>query len=102
MDITEAIAEFDGAGGAIAAPPLSTSGGLAGSTASEAGLLYIGGQQYATMVNFDIAITYEDADASKAGGGIKVIPFRVGAETSSTQANTTVSRVQFAIPLKLS
>lgn len=54
-----------------------------------------------TIVDFDIAVTVEDSSKGGAGGGIKV--FGIGANLQGEQSSkdTTVSRIQFAVPVLL-
>lgn len=54
-----------------------------------------------TIVDFDVAITAEDADKVEGGAGIKVLAIQFGAIGESSSKDTTVSRIQFAVPLLL-
>mgnify|MGYP001241895983 CR=1 FL=1 len=73
-----------------------------------------GGHQYAahsrfaassqlksTIVDFDVATTAEDADKVGGGAGVRVLSIQFGAKGEVSSKDTTVSRVQFAIPLLL-
>lgn len=85
-----------------AKPKMKTKGDLAGNAAGTAGLLYLGSRTgYATLVNFDVAITAEENEASKAGGGIRVYFAKAEGGVESTSSSSSVNRVQFTIPLKL-
>ena len=54
-----------------------------------------------TIVDFDIALTVEDSAKGGGGGALKV--FGIGANLQGEVAtkDTTVSRIQFAVPLLL-
>lgn len=54
-----------------------------------------------TIVDFDVAITAEDADKVEGGAGVKVFSVQFGAKGEVSSKDTTVSRVQFAVPLLL-
>ncbi len=54
-----------------------------------------------TIVDFDIALTVEDSSKGAGSGGLKV--FGIGAKLQGElqSKDTTVSRIQFAVPLLL-
>jgi hypothetical protein len=54
-----------------------------------------------TIVDFDIALTVEDSSKGSGGGGLKVFGFNANAQGELSSKDTTVSRVQFAVPLLL-
>ncbi len=54
-----------------------------------------------TIVDFDVAVTAEDMGKVGGGAGIKVMSIQFGASGETTSKDTTVSRVQFAVPLLL-
>jgi hypothetical protein len=54
-----------------------------------------------TIVDFDVAITAEDAAKIEGGAGIKVLSIQFGAKGENSTKDTTVSRIQFAVPLLL-
>lgn len=54
-----------------------------------------------TIVDFDVAVTAEDAGKIGGGAGVKVMSIRFGATGETMTKDTTVSRVQFAVPLLL-
>jgi len=54
-----------------------------------------------TIVDFDIALTVEDSSKGVGGGSLKVFSFGAKAEGEVTSKDTTVSRIQFAIPIML-
>ena len=54
-----------------------------------------------TIVDFDVAITAEDSDKVEGGAGVKVFSVQFGAKGEVASKDTTVSRVQFAVPLLL-
>lgn len=54
-----------------------------------------------TIVDFDVAITAEDSDKANAKAGVKVFSVQFGVDGEVTSKNSTVSRVQFAVPLLL-
>lgn len=71
------------------------------------GLMFVGwgdgdGVNYATMVDFNIAVSAEDSEAAKAGGGIRVVSiFSADGQVESQTSNTSVSRVRFQLPLQM-
>ncbi|QWF70570.1 hypothetical protein KEF85_14765 [Methylomonas paludis] len=54
-----------------------------------------------TIVDFDVAITAEDSDKVEGSGGIRVLSIQFGAKGEAASKDTTVSRIQFAVPLLL-
>ncbi len=54
-----------------------------------------------TIVDFDVAITAEDNNKVEGSAGIKVIAVQFGAKGETSSKDSTVSRVQFAVPLLL-
>lgn len=61
-----------------------------------------GSAAYATFVEFDVAVSVEEAESAKAGGGIHVAAmFKAGGDLESQTANSSISRVRFHLPLQL-
>ena len=54
-----------------------------------------------TTVKFDIAVTAEEASSAQGGGGLKVAVVSLGAEGKTSLSNTSVTRIQFAVPVLL-
>jgi len=54
-----------------------------------------------TIVDFDIALTAEDSSKTAGGGGLKVVGIGANIQGESSSKDTTVSRIQFAIPILL-
>lgn len=54
-----------------------------------------------TIVDFDIAVTVEDSSKGGGGGGIKVFGIGANAQGEMSSRDTTVSRIQFAVPVLL-
>lgn len=50
-------------------------------------------------ISFDVAVTVENATAGKVGGGIHVVGIKVGGDTSETVSSSSVSRLQFSVPI---
>jgi len=50
-------------------------------------------------VEFDVALTTEDASGKKAGLGIFVAPLSVGVQGTAEQKSITVNRVKFSVPM---
>jgi hypothetical protein len=50
-------------------------------------------------ISFDVAVTAENATAGKVGGGIHVVGIKVGGDTSETVSSSSVSRLQFSVPI---
>lgn len=56
---------------------------------------------YATMIDFDVAITAQESEGAAGGAGIKVVSlFNASGEINSETVNSSVSRVRFKLPLK--
>lgn len=55
----------------------------------------------ATVVKFDVGLTVEATDSTKAGGGLRIAIFNAGIEGESAGKNTAVNRVQFSVHLGL-
>lgn len=65
-------------------------------------VVYISGVQvHIKDVSFDVAITASDEQSAEAGAGIKVWGTRLGADGKISSENSTVSRVQFSVPIVL-
>ena len=54
-----------------------------------------------TIVDFDIALTVEDSTKGSGGGGLKVFGIGANIQGEASAKDTTVSRIQFAIPILL-
>ena len=53
-------------------------------------------------MEFDVAVTASSESGDKIGGGLRVLEFfSASGETTSTAANSTVSRIKFRVPLQL-
>jgi len=68
---------------------------------AKAGFMALGHREYATVVNFDVAITVDERESASAGGGIKILPFRVEGETGAINAQQSASRIKFPVTLYL-
>ena len=54
-----------------------------------------------TIVDFDIALTVEESSMGSGSGGVKVFGIGANLKGELSSKDTTVSRVQFAVPLLL-
>lgn len=54
-----------------------------------------------TIVDFDIALTVEDSSKGTGGGGLKVFGVGANVQGEVSSKDTTVSRIQFAVPILL-
>ena len=54
-----------------------------------------------TIVDFDIALTVEDSSKAEGSGGLKVWGIGANVQGGVASKDTTVSRIQFAIPILL-
>jgi hypothetical protein len=54
-----------------------------------------------TIVDFDIALTVEDSSKGGGGGALKVFGMGANVQGEVSSKDTTVSRIQFAVPLLL-
>jgi len=52
-------------------------------------------------VSFDVAVTVSSDAATKGGVGIFVAPIALGTRGESKRQDTTVSRIQFSVPVVL-
>lgn len=59
------------------------------------------GGQYAQNVSFDVAVTTIEASSSKGGARLAVAVFAAGRDKQSNRTNSSVSRVQFTVPVFL-
>lgn len=76
--------------------------GMFASAKVTAPVVYISGVQvHIKDVSFDIAVTASDEQSAEAGAGIKVWGARLGADGKVSSENSTVSRVQFSVPIVL-
>ena len=53
------------------------------------------------IVNFDVALTQEDAKESKGGIGVFLGGVGLGAQGKSDSSSSSLSRIQFQVPLLL-
>ncbi len=53
------------------------------------------------MVDFDVAVTALDGTSTKGGIGVVAGVFALGSQGQSSNQNTSVSRLQFKVPIKL-
>ncbi|MFX4222378.1 MAG: hypothetical protein ACMVO3_16230 [Thalassobaculum sp.] len=111
--ISEAVREFSAQSdetGASATPHLD--GGQDPAVWAQNGLLLTStirdglgrhqGRRFATVVDFDVAVTTTEAEGTAAGGGIQIVQvFKAGVDTTAESTNTSVSCVKFRIPLEL-
>jgi hypothetical protein len=61
----------------------------------------LGDYSATTEVNFDVAVTTSDESGKSGGAGIFVAAIGIGGKSESVTSNTTVSRIQFTVPLVL-
>jgi hypothetical protein len=54
-----------------------------------------------TIVDFDIALTVEDSSVGSASTGLKVFGIGANVHGGLSTKDTTVSRIQFAVPILL-
>ena len=54
-----------------------------------------------TIVDFDIALTVEVSSKGSGGGGLKVFGIGANVQGELASKDTTVSRIQFAVPILL-
>ena len=79
-----------------AKPDLSTQDDLAAKSIAQAGMLYLGkfSGGYASIVDFDVAVTTEEAENAQASGGIRIVSvFRADGSVESQTANSSVRAV---------
>lgn len=57
------------------------------------------GEKHVQEVSFDVAVTAETARADKGSAGIKVMGIGIGGELADSATNSTVSRIQFKVPV---
>lgn len=61
-----------------------------------------GNLQPVFMVDFDVAVSADTKKSSEVGGGIRVLELLSGGAKRSTDAHdSTVSRIKFKVPLRL-
>lgn len=54
-----------------------------------------------TNVEFDVAVTVTDSSSGRAGGGIKILSFNVGAHGEGKIEAKAVNRIKFSVPVAL-
>lgn len=52
-------------------------------------------------VKFDVAVTAEDGTGTRAGVGVILAAFNLGAQGESKNAHASVNRIQFEVPISL-
>lgn len=50
-------------------------------------------------ISFDVAVTVQEEENSDGGAGLSVMGIHVGGKASSAQTNSSVSRINFKIPV---
>lgn len=59
-------------------------------------------QQQLSTVDFDIAVTSDEAQAGRSGAGVRVIGiFNAGGQSETSTTASSISRVRFSVPLSL-
>lgn len=105
--IADAAKEFGDSREDEASPYPSVRGAVDEKMWSNHGLLFLGfgdevGARYASIVDFDVAVTAQDTDSTQAGGGIRVVSvFSAGGEMQTQSTNASVSRIRFKLPLQI-
>jgi hypothetical protein len=94
--VNEAHAQVKELGGAV--NPSLNSGH---ETASKLGFLYTKDSAMAPIVQFDVALTVTEGTGTKGGIGIFAGAVNLGSSGQSQNEQSSVSRVKFAVPLKL-
>jgi hypothetical protein len=59
------------------------------------------GRLKSTIVDFDIALTVEESGKAGGSGGLKVFGMGANIEGEKASRDSTVSRIQFAVPILL-
>ena len=59
------------------------------------------GLQHVRDVTFDVAITAGDEQTAGANGGVKVMGLQLGGSGGVRYENSSVSRIQFVVPIAL-
>jgi hypothetical protein len=80
-------------GGVVSPAPEDTYGGNATPLRTDRGTV--------RTIRFDIATTVGDGVESKGEGGIFVSAIKLGGGRSSSQTNSSVSRLRFSVPIVL-
>lgn len=82
--------------GAEVNPHLSASGEFM----SRAGILHTG-RDAAHLVQFDVALTVNEGTGTKGGIGVFAGAINLGSAGESKTESSSVSRIQFSVPIKL-
>lgn len=54
------------------------------------------------LIEFDVAVTVSERDIANGGAGIKIAGFiNIGGDLQNENANQSVSRIKFSVPLSL-
>ncbi|OIQ94370.1 hypothetical protein GALL_236170 [mine drainage metagenome] len=83
--------------GAKVNPHLRTSFEQAG----KLGFLQTGGDGFAQIVQFDVALTVTEGTGTKGGIGVFAGAINIGSSGQSQSESSSVSRVKFSVPLSL-
>jgi hypothetical protein len=86
--------------GVIISPKISTNLNYA----SDHGYLWAGSADkggYAQILKFDVALTVSEGTDKKAGIGVFAAAVSIGGSGSSSATQSSVSRIQFSVPLVL-
>lgn len=59
------------------------------------------GRRYLTNIEFDIAVTASNEDATNAGGGLRIQVLNLGLSTANKESNQTISRIKFSLNVAL-
>lgn len=98
--VTEAVVEFgDGTKYGATANPFV---GIPTKDGAQLGIISEYGGQPTVIVNFDLAVTIEESGKVEGGAGLKIATLvELGGKGSEESTSKSVSRVQFALPLRL-
>lgn len=73
----------------------------AGQEATDKALFGGSPRQLIQIISFDVALTVEQHDGGKSGIGVFAGGFGLGAQSNEARGSSSVSRVQFTVPLAL-
>lgn len=87
----------------VKAMPISGQGidEKAAANLAKMGFIKVGTWNYATVVNFDVAVVAEEGENAKAGGGLKIFPVQLGGNLEASKNQASTSRISFPISLMI-
>ncbi|WPZ33158.1 hypothetical protein T8K17_18175 [Thalassobaculum sp. OXR-137] len=106
QQISDAALEFDAEKDAKGATVFPVTRRQDESAWEKQNLMFLGvdeaGAIYASFIDFDLAVTVQEAETASGSGGISILSVaKAGGQVQTQASNSSVSRIRFKLPLQL-